>query len=419
MEYFKTFEQFVNESLNESESYNDYPESARKDAQKALDWKEKYGDEVDAGTPVGWKRANQLAKGEKLSIDTIKRMKAFFDRHDGNQSIDPKHKDEPWKDNGHVAWLLWGGDSAKKWAESKLKKISENSTFVNEGKDYPVSPGVRFSSNQVFKEGDTIEAEVDGKMVGLFDLLLKRNYFDGFEDISLYRQGISPNKKYMVISTASIRGRKNIKISAPFSGFMILDEDSVAVVMRKDLEGVWVNTLKQNPEYFTVKDEDWNNIIFDTATGELIKTGSTNDVVTRNIEKTYDALLKDAEDALDPWSWINTGYDTMKRLPEPMKTKLMPMNATPNDIKKNPKEVMYALYCGFSYHYTEIHSTDITRIMDIEFDDPKGPEKFYDHPSSKKVIKKYEKKLISLVAKTQADFIKELKDHYAKENYRG
>lgn len=125
MKYIKTFEQFINESLNESESYNDYPEAARKEAKKALDWKEKYGDEVDAGTPVGWKRANQLASGEKLTVDTIKRMKAFFDRHDGNQTIDAKHKDEPWKDNGYVAWLIWGGDPARKWAEAKLKEIEK------------------------------------------------------------------------------------------------------------------------------------------------------------------------------------------------------------------------------------------------------------------------------------------------------
>ena len=69
--------------LNEEDTWNDYPAAAKKNAQKAIDWKEKYGrDEVDAGTPVGWARAHQLAKGETLvqiqlrecphSIDTEK-----------------------------------------------------------------------------------------------------------------------------------------------------------------------------------------------------------------------------------------------------------------------------------------------------------------------------------------------------------
>lgn len=66
-------------------------------------------------TAVGWRRANQLAKGENLSLDTVKRM-AQFNRHRKNAKIDPKHKNEPWKDAGYVAWLGWGGDSGIDWA---------------------------------------------------------------------------------------------------------------------------------------------------------------------------------------------------------------------------------------------------------------------------------------------------------------
>ena len=109
--------------LNEEDSYNDYPAAAGKNAQKAIDWKEKYGrDEVPAGTPVGWARAHQLAKGEKISADTVKRMSAF-NRHRKNSKIAPEHKDEPWKDNGYVAWLIWGGDEGVDWAIEKSKEI--------------------------------------------------------------------------------------------------------------------------------------------------------------------------------------------------------------------------------------------------------------------------------------------------------
>ena len=109
--------------LNEEETYNDYPAAAKKNAQMAIDWKEKYGrDEVPAGTPVGWARAHQLAKGEKISADTVKRMSAF-NRHRKNSKIAPEHKDEPWKDNGYVAWLIWGGDEGVDWAIEKSKEI--------------------------------------------------------------------------------------------------------------------------------------------------------------------------------------------------------------------------------------------------------------------------------------------------------
>jgi hypothetical protein len=109
--------------LNEEDSYDDYPAAAKKNAQMAIDWKEKYGrDEVPAGTPVGWARAHQLAKGEKISADTVKRMSAF-NRHRKNSSIAPEHKDTPWKDRGYVAWLIWGGDEGVDWAIEKSKEI--------------------------------------------------------------------------------------------------------------------------------------------------------------------------------------------------------------------------------------------------------------------------------------------------------
>ena len=109
-------------SLNE-ESYNDYPAAAKANAKKALEWRDKYGrEEVDAGTPVGWARANQLASGENLSADTVKRM-AAFNRHRKNSKIAAEYKDTPWKDRGYVAWLIWGGDEGVDWAIEKSKEI--------------------------------------------------------------------------------------------------------------------------------------------------------------------------------------------------------------------------------------------------------------------------------------------------------
>jgi hypothetical protein len=114
----------VEESLNEAEeTYNDYPAAAKANAKKALDWRDQYGrDEVTAGTPVGWQRANQLAKGEKLSADVVSRM-AQFNRHRKNSKIAPEHKSEPWRDAGYTSWLLWGGDEGVDWAIEKMKEI--------------------------------------------------------------------------------------------------------------------------------------------------------------------------------------------------------------------------------------------------------------------------------------------------------
>jgi len=103
-------------------TYNDYPQSATNNAKKVLAWKKKYGSEVKGMTSVGWTRANQLASRRKLSYDTIARM-AAFNRHRKNAAVDPKYKNEPWKDRGYVAWLGWGGTSGINWAIRKAESI--------------------------------------------------------------------------------------------------------------------------------------------------------------------------------------------------------------------------------------------------------------------------------------------------------
>ena len=108
----------------ELKTYNDYPQSAANNAKKVIAWKKKYGSEVKGMTQVGWTRAGQLARREKLSRSTIARM-ASFKRHEKNAAIDPKYKSTPWKDKGYVAWLGWGGASGVNWAINKLKSIDK------------------------------------------------------------------------------------------------------------------------------------------------------------------------------------------------------------------------------------------------------------------------------------------------------
>ena len=115
----------VKDSIELKASCNDYPQSASNNAKRMIDWREKYGrDEVRGGTSVGWQRASSLSKRESLSESTVARM-AQFNRHRENATIDPKFKDTPWKDNGYVAWNLWGGTSGVNWAIKKIKQIRD------------------------------------------------------------------------------------------------------------------------------------------------------------------------------------------------------------------------------------------------------------------------------------------------------
>lgn len=108
---------------SKAEMYDDYPQTASNNAKRMLEWREKYGrDVVKGGTEVGWKRANQLANRDAISIDVISRM-AQFNRHRENAKIADEYKDEPWKDRGYVAWNLWGGTAGVDWAIKKMEEL--------------------------------------------------------------------------------------------------------------------------------------------------------------------------------------------------------------------------------------------------------------------------------------------------------
>ena len=72
--------------IDKFDTYNDYPKSASNNAKRAIKYADKNG-WGKCGTQVGKIRANQLAKGEKISRETISRM-ASFKRHQ-------QHKDVP------------------------------------------------------------------------------------------------------------------------------------------------------------------------------------------------------------------------------------------------------------------------------------------------------------------------------------
>ena len=103
-------------SAVELESYNDYPDGAVNNAKRAVEYKEKNGS--SCGTRVGWTRAGQLARREKISRDTISRM-ASFKRHQ-------QHKDVPYSEGcGGIVYDCWGGSSGINWAISKLKELDK------------------------------------------------------------------------------------------------------------------------------------------------------------------------------------------------------------------------------------------------------------------------------------------------------
>jgi len=85
------------------------PQAVRNNAKRGLELRAKYG---RGGTEVGVARARDLSNGKSLPIETIKRMVSYFARHE----VDKKGEGWGVDSAGYIAWLLWGGDAGRSWA---------------------------------------------------------------------------------------------------------------------------------------------------------------------------------------------------------------------------------------------------------------------------------------------------------------
>ena len=101
----------------EMESYRDYPDSVSNNAKRGIELNEKQGNKC--ATQVGKIRAQQLAQKQPVSLDTIKRMYSYLSR------AEEYYDEGDTTSCGYISYLLWGGKSAKSWAESKLKELDE------------------------------------------------------------------------------------------------------------------------------------------------------------------------------------------------------------------------------------------------------------------------------------------------------
>ena len=85
-------------------------------AKRGLELRRKHG---RGGTAVGVARARDISNRKTLSPETVRRMHAFFSRHE-------KNKAGGEDDAGYIAWLLWGGDSGQSWAKRKVEQMDKS-----------------------------------------------------------------------------------------------------------------------------------------------------------------------------------------------------------------------------------------------------------------------------------------------------
>jgi hypothetical protein len=110
------------------------PGGVQAEAKKALEWRKENG---RGGTPVGLNTARTLAKGGQIGIKKIRHIAKFFPRHEKNKQAegwDPG--EEGYPSNGKIAWALWGGDPAWRWARAIVERENKKATTAG-GYSFP------------------------------------------------------------------------------------------------------------------------------------------------------------------------------------------------------------------------------------------------------------------------------------------
>ena len=141
----------------ELETYNDYPDSVSNNAKRGIELNKKVNNKC--ATQVGKVRAQQLARKQKLSVETIKRMYSYLSRAEEYYKTGDKEA------CGYISYLLWGGKSAKSWAESKLRsldKLSLASIVIDGKKAYDTKQEAIIKAEEMGCEGFH-EHEVNGQ----------------------------------------------------------------------------------------------------------------------------------------------------------------------------------------------------------------------------------------------------------------
>jgi len=101
------------------------PKGAQEEAKRALEWRKEH---KRGGTSVGLNTARTLSRGGQIGIEKVRHIAKYFPRHE----VDKKAKgyspgEDGFPSNGRIAWALWGGDTAWRWARAIVERENKKS----------------------------------------------------------------------------------------------------------------------------------------------------------------------------------------------------------------------------------------------------------------------------------------------------
>ena len=250
-----------------ADAISDYPEAVKNAAKRAVDYAEKNG-WGSCGTDVGKQRASQLAKGENISIDTLKRMYSYLSRHKSDLTSSKSYEDGC----GKLMYDSWGGEAALKWAETKLEQIKKEKMVFSFDEEKRIVVGAAMVPNKMIHRYDDLGnlyyvffSKKSIKMMA--DKFLKEKRTD---ETSVEHNGVKLGSDKVFI-TESWVSEDPVLDKSHFYGFelpagtwyvaMKVNDDKVwKMIKEKSLTGFSVEGLFAEKGFFAKEDKQINQI---------------------------------------------------------------------------------------------------------------------------------------------------------------
>jgi hypothetical protein len=265
--------------VDDFNSYTDYPELIRKNAQSALDYIEKSGNPKGCMTQVGKVRALQLAQGKPISIETVKRMKAYISRHKVDLESSKSYEDGC----GKLAMDAWGGVEALPWVERTIEQY-EN-----------------MSSESSFSVFNVEQKLVVGPAMIPDKMIIRRNEITG-EIYYVYFTAETIKKLQQKFMQEKLLDKTNIEHGRKFLNNVDVVESWIVEDQEKDKQqvfgmdypkGTWMITMKVNDDatWEKVKDGKLKGFSVQGYFLEKAKFASINNELLEEIKQ----ILKDVK----------------------------------------------------------------------------------------------------------------------------
>lgn len=247
------------------DSYSDYPDAVKNNAKNALKWAEENG-WGSCGTPVGKQRANQLANGEPISVETIKRMYSFLSRHKDNAETSKGYGDGC----GQLMYDAWGGASALTWAESKLNQIERQSFAIQDEEERIISGALMLADTPIYRNdgnGEYYVVFTKDTIKKIAQKYFKKGYQNNVNlqhDSGMVQDGVTMFESWIVDEKRGVKpmqGFEDVKDGSWFGSFKVENDEVWNLIKEGKVKGFSVEGIFNYSKPMTKEEKMMEDII--------------------------------------------------------------------------------------------------------------------------------------------------------------